>query len=257
MPEQYILVEHEEPIAIATINRPEKLNALNWALVAELADALEALDRDDAIRCIVLTGAGDRAFAAGADIGEMSDKTPMRMAAGGFESWERIRRIKKPIIAAVGGYALGGGDELAMHADIIIASEKAKFGQPEILIGVMPGAGGTQRLARTAGKFRAMEICLTGEQVSAQEMHAYGVVNRVVPDGQHVEEAKKLARSIAAKPPLAVRMIKEAILAAFEMPLEAGLAYEKRLFALLFSTEDQKEGMRAFLEKRPGKFEGR
>ncbi len=257
MPEQYIRVEREEPIAIATINRPEKLNALNWALVAELADALEELDRDDAIRCIVLTGAGERAFAAGADIGEMSDKTPIQMAAGGFESWERIRRIKKPIIAAVGGYALGGGNELAMHADIIIASEKAKFGQPEVLLGVMPGAGGTQRLALNAGKFRAMEICLTGEQVSAQEMHAYGIVNRVVPDGQHLEEAKTLARAIAAKPPLATRMIKEAILAAFEMPLEAGLTYEKRLFALLFSTEDQKEGMRAFLEKRPGTFEGR
>ncbi len=257
MPEQYIHVEREEPIAIATINRPEKLNALNWALVAELADALEGLDRDDAIRCIVLTGAGERAFAAGADIGEMSDKTPIQMAAGGFTSWDRIRRIKKPIIAAVGGYALGGGDELAMHADIIIASEKARFGQPEVLLGVMPGAGGTQRLALNAGKFRAMEICLTGEQVSAQEMHAYGIVNRVVPDGQHLEEAKTLARAIAAKPPLATRMIKEAILAAFEMPQEAGLTYEKRLFALLFSTEDQKEGMRAFLEKRPGTFEGR
>jgi enoyl-CoA hydratase len=257
MPEQYILVEHEEPIAIATINRPEKLNALNWALVAELADALEALDRDDAIRCIVLTGAGDRAFAAGADIGEMSDKTPMRMAAGGFESWERIRRIKKPIIAAVGGYALGGGDELAMHADIIIASEKAKFGQPEILIGVMPGAGGTQRLARTIGKYRAMEICLTGEQVTAQEMHAWGVVNHVVPDGQHLEEAKKIARKIAERAPIATQLIKEAILTSFEAPLEAALSYEKRLFALLFSTEDQKEGMAAFMAKRAPEFKGR
>jgi enoyl-CoA hydratase len=257
MAEQYIRVEREEPIAVATINRPEKLNALNWALVAELADALEALDRDDAIRCIVLTGAGDRAFAAGADIAEMSDKMPMQMAAGGFEAWERIRRIKTPIVAAVSGYALGGGNELAMHADIIVATEKSKFGQPEITIGVMPGAGGTQRLARNAGKFRAMEICLTGEQVSAQEMHAYGIVNRVVPDGQHLDEAKKIARTIAGKPPLAARMIKEAILAAAEVPLEVGLTYEKRLFALLFSTEDQKEGMRAFLEKRPGKFEGR
>jgi len=257
MTAQYIVVAREEPIATATINRPDKLNALNWALVAELADRLEELDADDAIRCIVLTGAGERAFAAGADIAEMANASPMQMAAGGFAAWDRIRRIRKPMVAAVGGYALGGGNELAMHADIIIASEKAKFGQPEILIGVMPGAGGTQRLARTAGKFRAMEICLTGEQVSAQEMHAYGVVNRVVPDGQHVEEAKKLARSIAAKPPLAVRMIKEAILAAFEMPLEAGLAYEKRLFALLFSTEDQKEGMRAFIDKREPRFQGR
>lgn len=257
MPEQYIRVEREEPIAIATINRAEKLNALNWALIAELADALEALDRDDAIRCIVLTGAGEKAFAAGADIGEMADKAPMQMAAGGFESWERIRRVKKPIIAAVGGYALGGGNELAMHADIIIASEKARFGQPEILIGVMPGAGGTQRLARNLGKFRAMEICLTGQQVGAQDMHAWGLVNHVVPDGQHLEEAKKLARTIAEKAPLAVRMIKESILMAFETPQEAGLAYEKRLFALLFSSEDQKEGMKAFIEKRPPKFEGR
>jgi len=257
MPEQYIRVEREEPIATAIINRADKLNALNWALVAELADALDALDRDDAIRCIVLTGAGEKAFAAGADIGEMADKTPMQMAAGGFESWERIRRVKKPIVAAVGGYALGGGNELAMHADIIVASEKARFGQPEILIGVMPGAGGTQRLARTLGKFRAMEICLTGRQVSAQDMHAWGIVNHVVPDGQHLEEAKKLAHGIAEKAPLAVRMIKESILAAFETPQEAGLAYEKRLFALLFSSQDQKEGMKAFIEKRPPKFEGR
>jgi enoyl-CoA hydratase len=257
MSEQYIRVEREEPIAIATIDRAEKLNALNWALISELADALEALDRDDAIRCIVLTGAGDRAFAAGADIGEMSDKTPMQMATGGFASWDRIRRVKKPIVAAVGGYALGGGNELAMHADIIVASEKARFGQPEILIGVMPGAGGTQRLALNIGKFRALELCLTGQQVSAQEMHAWGIVNHVVPDGQHLEEAKKLARTIAEKAPLATRLIKEAVLAAFEMPLEAGLTYEKRLFALLFSTADQQEGMRAFLEKRPPQFAGR
>jgi enoyl-CoA hydratase len=256
MPEQYILVERDEPIAIATINRPEKLNALNWALVSELADRFEELDRDPAIGCLVLTGAGEKAFAAGADIGEMSDKSPVQMATGGFEAWDRIRRIKKPIVAAVGGYALGGGNELAMHADIIIASEKAKFGQPEILIGIMPGAGGTQRLARTLGKYRAMEICLTGDQVTAQEMHAAGLVNHVVPDGQHIEEAKKLARKIAGQAPLATRMIKEAILAAYEMPQEMGLVYEKRLFAMLFSTADQREGMQAFLEKRKPAFKG-
>lgn len=257
MPGQYIVVEREDPIALVTINRPDKLNALNWAIVAELAGELEALDRDDAIRCIVLTGAGNKAFVAGADISEMSDKGAIQMATGSFESWDRIRRIKTPLIAAVGGYALGGGNELAMHADLIVASERAKFGQPEILIGVMPGAGGTQRLARTIGKYRAMEICLTGRQATAQEMHEWGLVNRVVPDGQHVEEAKKLAQEIAKQAPIATRFIKEAVLKAFEMPLEDGLLYEKRLFALLFASEDQKEGMRAFLAKEAPKFQGR
>jgi len=257
VPGQYIIVEREEPIAVVTINRPDKLNALNWALVGELAGELETLDRDEAIRCIVLTGAGNKAFAAGADIAEMSDKTAVQMATGPFEGWDRIRRVKTPVIAAVGGYALGGGNELAMHADVIVASEKARFGQPEILIGVMPGAGGTQRLARTIGKYRAMEICLTGRQATAQEMHDWGLVNRVVPDGQHVEEAKKLAQEVAKQAPIASRFIKEAILKAFEVPLEDGLLYEKRLFALLFSSEDQKEGMRAFLAKEPPKFQGR
>ncbi len=257
MAEQYIRVEREDPIATVILNRPDKLNALSWPLIAELAEDLDALDADDAIRCIVLTGAGDRAFAAGADISEMAGATPEEMASGGFEGWNRIRRIKKPIIAAVTGYALGGGCELALHADIIIATESAKFGQPEVLIGVMPGAGGTQRLARTLGKYRAMEICLTGANVTAQELHQLGLVNKVVPNGQHVEEAKKLAGEIAKRAPVAVRMIKEAVLMAYETPLQAGLDYEKRLFALLFSTEDQKEGMRAFLEKRQAEFKGR
>jgi enoyl-CoA hydratase len=178
------------------------------------------------------------------------------MAAGAFTAWDRIRRIKKPIIAAVGGYALGGGNELAMHADIIIASEKAKFGQPEILIGVMPGAGGTQRLARTIGKYHAMEICLTGDQVTAQQMADWGLVNHVVADGQHLEEAQKLARKVAGQAPVATQLIKEAILTSFDAPLEAALNYEKRLFALLFSTDDQKEGMAAFLEKRKPEWTG-
>jgi enoyl-CoA hydratase len=256
VPYENILVEREAPIATVTINRPNKLNAINWSVIAELADALEELDRDDTIRCIVLTGAGDRAFVAGADIAEMSGKSPMEMLAGAFENWDRIRRVHKPIIAAVGGYALGGGDELALHADLIIASEKAKFGQPEILLGIMAGAGGTQRLARTVGKYRAMDLCLTGRQATAQEMHEWGVVNRIVPDGQHLEEAKKLAGEIAAKAPLAVRLNKEAILAAYNTTLEQGLAYEKRLFALLFSTQDQKEGMAAFVEKRQATFKG-
>jgi enoyl-CoA hydratase len=257
MPEQYILVEREEPMATAIINRPDKLNALNWDLVTELADELEKLDADDAIHCIVLTGAGDRAFAAGADIAEMSDATTMRMATGPFESWNRIRRIHKPIIAAVGGFALGGGNELAMHADIIIASEKARFGQPEILLGIMPGAGGTQRLTRTIGKYKAMEMCLTGDTFTAQQMLDAGLLNKVVPEGQHLEEAKTMARKIAARAPLAARLNKEAILMALETPLDVGLMYEKRLFAMLFSTEDQKEGMRAFLEKRQAEFKGR
>jgi enoyl-CoA hydratase len=257
MAEQYILVEREEPIATAIINRPDKLNALNWGLVRELADELEKLDADDAIGCIVLTGAGDRAFAAGADIAEMSGASTMQMATGSFENWDRIRRIHKPIIAAVGGFALGGGNELAMHADIIIASEKAKFGQPEILLGIMCGAGGTQRLTRTVGKYKAMEMCLTGDQFSAQDMLAAGLLNKVVPDGQHLDEAKTMARKIAGRAPLAARMTKEAILMAFETPLDVGLKYEKRLFAMLFSTEDQKEGMQAFMEKRPANFKGR
>ncbi|HEY7342277.1 MAG TPA: enoyl-CoA hydratase-related protein [Ktedonobacterales bacterium] len=257
MPQQYILVERDEPIATAIINRPDKLNALNWDLIAELADELEKLDRDDAIGCVVLTGAGDRAFAAGADIAEMSDASTMRMATGSFENWDRIRRVHKPIIAAVGGFALGGGNELAMHADIIVASEKAKFGQPEILLGIMPGAGGTQRLAHTVGKYKAMEMCLTGDQFTAQDMLAAGLVNTVVPEGQHLEAAKEMARKIASRGPLAARMTKEAILMAFETPLQVGLQYEKRLFAMLFSTEDQKEGMRAFMEKRKAEFKGR
>lgn len=257
LPEEYIVVEREDPIAVVTINRPAKLNAINWEVIAQLASALQTLDSDEAIRCIVLTGAGDRAFVAGADVAEMSDKSPMQMMAGGFESWDHIRRIHTPLIAAVGGFALGGGNELAMHADMIVASENAQFGQPEILLGIMCGAGGTQRLARTAGKYRAMELCLTGRRASAQEMHDWGLVNRIVPAGQHLAEAKKLALEVAGRAPIAVRLIKDAILAAFEVPLEQGLAYEKRLFALLFSTEDQKEGMAAFVEKREANFTGR
>jgi enoyl-CoA hydratase len=257
VPYEYILVEREDPIAVVTINRPAKLNALNWTVVGEVATALEELDRDDAIRCIVLTGAGDRAFAAGADIGEMSDKSPMDMLATGFSNWDRIRRVQTPIIAAVGGFALGGGNELAMHADMIIASDDAKFGQPEILLGIMPGAGGTQRIARTAGKFRAMEICLTGDQFTAQQMYELGLVNRVVPKGEHLTAAKALAAKVAERAPLAARLIKDAILTAFEVPLEDGLDYEKRLFALLFSTEDAKDGMAAFVEKRKATFKGR
>jgi len=254
---QYILVERNERIGIATLNRPKELNALRTQLLGELATALEEFERDEAIRCIVITGAGDKAFAAGADIKEMADKSPVQMMMGGFEQWVRIKRIHKPMIAAVGGYALGGGCELALLCDMIVASENARFGQPEILLGVIPGAGGTQRLARTLGKYRTMEMVLTGAQVSAQEMAAHGLVNRVVPKGEHLNEAIKLAQEVAERPPLAVRLAKEAVLAAFETPLEQGLEIERKNFFLLFSSEDMREGMQAFIEKRKAEFQGR
>jgi enoyl-CoA hydratase len=254
---QHILVERQENIGIVTLNRPKELNALSFHLVSELAQALDELDRDDGIRCIVLTGAGDKAFAAGADIKEMSDKSPIDMLMGGFDAWMRIRNIHKPMIAAVGGYAFGGGCELAMHCDMIIAAENARFGQPEIKIGVIPGAGGTQRLARTFGKFRTMEMVLTGEPFTAQEMADHGLVNRVVPKGEHLSEALKLAKVIAERPPLAVRLGKDAVLAAFETSLQEGLEIERKNFFLLFATEDMREGMRAFIEKRKAEFKGR
>ncbi|MBX5449791.1 enoyl-CoA hydratase-related protein [Thermogemmatispora sp.] len=254
---QYVLVERDERVGIVTLNRPAKLNALNTQLVAELSTALEELDRDEAIRCIVITGAGERAFAAGADIEEMADKSPIDMLTGGFEAWERIRRIKKPLIAAVNGYALGGGCELALHCDIIVASENARFGQPEILLGIIPGAGGTQRLARTLGKYRTMEMVLLGNQISARELADLGLVNRVVPQGEHLKEALKIAKELAERPPIAVRLAKEAVLAAFETPLAEGLEAERRNFFLLFASEDKREGMRAFLEKRRAQFQGR
>jgi enoyl-CoA hydratase len=260
MPEknyQNILVERDERVGIVTLNRPKELNALNITLVGELADALQAFDLDDEIRCMVITGSGDRAFAAGADIKEMSDKSPIDMLLGGFEAWQRIKGIHKPLIAAVGGYALGGGFELAMHCDMIIASENARFGQPEILLGIIPGAGGTQRLARTLGKYRAMEIVLTGAQFTAQEMHSLGLVNHIVPKGEHLTEAIKLAKTVAAQAPVAVRLAKEAVNAAFETPLEEGLDIERKNFFLLFATEDMREGMRAFIEKRKAEFQGR
>ena len=254
---QYILVERDELVGIVTLNRPKELNALNTDLVGELADAMEEFDRDDEIRCIVLTGAGERAFAAGADIKEMSNKSPIDMLLGGFENWNRIRRMKTPVIAAVGGYALGGGCELAMHCDMIVASENAQFGQPEIKLGIIPGAGGTQRLARTFGKYRAMEMVLTGANFTAQEMADHGLVNRVVPKGEHLNEALKLAKTVAAQAPLAARLAKDAVLAAFETTLEQGLANERKNFFLLFASEDMREGTRAFIEKRKADFQGR
>lgn len=254
---QYIIVERDERVGIVTLNRPKELNALNFQLVDELATALEEMDRDDAIGCIVITGSGEKAFAAGADIKEMADKSPIEMYAGGFEAWGRIRRIHTPLIAAVNGYALGGGWELALHCDIIIAAENARFGQPEISIGIIPGAGGTQRLARTLGKYRTMELVLTGAQVSAQEMANLGLVNRVVAQSELRTEALTLARKVAAQAPLAARLAKEAVLAAFETSLEEGLEIERKNFFLLFASEDMREGMRAFIEKRKPNFQGK
>src|SRR5438067_7903899 len=244
MPENYqnILVDRDENVGIVTLNRPNALNALNFQLVGEVAEALMEFERDESIRCIVITGAGEKAFAAGADIKEMSDKSPIDMMMGGFEAWERIKRVRKPMIAAVGGYALGGGCELAMYCDMIVASENARFGQPEILLGVIPGAGGTQQLARTLGKYRPMEMVLTGAQVTAQEMHALGLVNRLVPKGEHLTEAIKLAKTVAAQAPVAVRLAKDAVKAAFETTLEEGVDIERRNCYLLFATEDMREG---------------
>jgi enoyl-CoA hydratase len=225
--------------------------------MSELVNGLEELDRDEAVRVIILTGSG-RAFAAGADLGEMSQATPVDLILGRrFELWDRIRKISKPIIAAVGGYCLGGGNELAMSCDIIIASDTATFGQPEVNVGIIPGAGGTQRLTHVLGKYKAMEMILTGKSISAEEAHRVGLVNRVVPPESLMEEAKRLASEIASKPPISVRSAKETILKAQDMTLEVGLEFERKAFCMLFATDDGKEGMRAFLEKRTPNFKGK
>ena len=259
MPEnyQFILVERDERVGIVTLNRPKELNALSTGVIAEVASALSAFDRDESIRCMIITGAGDKAFAAGADIKEMAGKTPIEMMQGGFEAWQTLRHLHKPLIAAVGGYALGGGCELAMHCDLIVASENARFGQPEINLGIIPGAGGTQRQARTLGKFLTMEMVLTGKQFTAQEMAAHGLVNRVVPRGEHLNEALKLGKELASKAPIALRLAKEAVQAAFETSLAEGLEIERKNFFLLFASADMREGMQAFIEKRQADFQGR
>jgi enoyl-CoA hydratase len=244
-------------VALIRLNRPESLNALNRALVADLTQMLLDLDQDSEVRAIVITG-NERAFAAGADIKEMAGDSAIDMLIlDQFQKWDQIKRLKKPLIAAVSGYALGGGCELAMLCDIIIASETAQFGQPEIKIGVIPGAGGTQRLTRAIGKSRAMEYILTGRFFSAQQAYEWGLVSRVVPVELYLEEAIKLAAEIASMPPLAVQLAKQAILKSYELSLEEGLHFERRNFYLLFATEDQKEGMKAFIEKRPPQWKGR
>jgi len=257
--EPLILVERDEErrVALLRFNRPKQLNALNGQVMDELCSALEALDRDEAIRVLVVTG-NERAFAAGADIGEMADASPIDMLrTNRIAQWDRVRRIGKPVIAAVAGWCLGGGCELAMALDMIVAAEGARFGQPEINLGVIPGAGGTQRLTRAVGKSAAMEMILTGEPIDAREAHRLGLVARVVPNELVVEDALTLAAKIATKSPLALRLAKEAVNAAYEMSLTDALAHERRLFYLLFGSEDQKEGMAAFLEKRDPDFTGR
>lgn len=245
-------------VALVVIDRPQVLNALDFGLTAALADVLEALDGDPSCRVIVLTGAGDRAFAAGADIVELEAQTPTTLSSGDpFRHWARIKRIRKPIIAAVRGYALGGGNELAMTCDMIVAGEDAQFGQPEIKLGVMPGAGGTQRLTRAIGKAKAMEMVLTGRTMGAREAEAHGLVTSVVPSEATVPAALDLAVRIAAMPPLAVLAAKAAVDRAEELPLEAGLEFERRNFYLLFASEDQREGMAAFREKRQPAWKGR
>ena len=252
-----IILTKQEGYALIQLNRPDVLNALNIKLMAELIEALETLDNDDEVRSIIITG-NEKAFAAGADIKEMADASAMEMLIRDqFARWDRIRKIKKPIIAAVSGFALGGGCELAMTCDIIIASETAKFGQPEINIGVMPGAGGTQRLTRAVGKCKAMEMVLTGKMISAEEAMKWGLVNKIVPVEYFLEEAKTLAKEIASKPPMAVRLAKEAVLKAFDTTIEGGLEFERKNFYLLFASEDQKEGMKAFTEKRKAEWKGK
>ena len=254
---EFVLAETDGPIGIVTINRPAVLNALNPGTIAELTEALEGFDADEAVGCMILTGS-ERAFAAGADITQMVDAGPVEVLRDdNFSRWARLRALHKPLIAAVSGYALGGGCELALMCDLIVASESAQFGQPEVKLGIIPGAGGTQRWARVAGRTAAMEIVLTGDPVSAVEAQRLGIVNRVVPVGAHLDEARRLARTIASRPPLAVRLAKEAVNQAQETSLSAGLELERKLFYLLFASEDKREGMRAFLEKRPARFQGR
>jgi enoyl-CoA hydratase len=245
-------------VALVVLDRHEVLNALDFALIEVLTDALEALDRDPTCRAIVITGAGDRAFAAGADVPELAEQSPTSLTVDdAFHRWERIKRIRKPLIAAVRGYALGGGCELAMLCDMLVAGEDAQFGQPEIKLGVMPGAGGTQRLTRAIGKAKAMEMVLTGRTMGAREAEAHGLVTSVVPSEATVPAALDLAARIAAMPPVAVLAAKAAVNRAEELSLEAGLEFERRSFYLLFDTDDQKEGMAAFAEKRPPLWRGR
>jgi enoyl-CoA hydratase len=252
-----ILAEQRGAVTLVTLNRPQALNALNSEVLKELIDAFAKYDADDSQHCLVLTGS-EKAFAAGADIKEMQAQGFADMySANFFGGWEQVTSTRKPWIAAVSGYALGGGCEVAMMADFIIAADTAKFGQPEIKLGVTPGMGGSQRLALAVGKAKAMEMCLTGRMMDASEAERSGLVARVVPAGEFMAEVMKTAETIAGMAPLAAIATKEMINAAFEMPLNQGIRFERRLFHGLFGTEDQKEGMSAFVEKRPGNWKGR
>jgi enoyl-CoA hydratase/carnithine racemase len=244
-------------IALLRLNRPERLNALNMALRESLAAHFTELAADETVRCVVITG-DEKAFAAGADLTELVDRTPADPAfAQTRAAWAAVADYRRPIIAAVSGFALGGGCELAMHCDIIIAGQGAKFGQPEVKVGIMPGAGGTQRLVRAVGKFAAMRWLLTGDLLSASEAHGLGLVSEVVPDGEVLQRALEIGTRIAALPPLAVAAIKKTVLSGADLPLEAALRLEGESFQTLFASEDRTEGMRAFLEKRKPQFKGR
>ena len=252
-----ILTETRGRVGLVTLNRPQAMNALNNTLTRELMDALEAFDNDDAVGAMVITG-NQKAFAAGADIKEMADKTAQEMVDSDFiEQFGRIRTIRKPVIAAVSGWALGGGCEIAMSCDMIVASETAKFGQPEITIGVIPGAGGTQRLTRAVGKAIAMEVILNNRTLSAAEALQFGLINRIVPAEAYLDEALKLAEEVASRAPAAIRSAKKMINQAYERFLGEALSEEKKEFYDLFTTEDQKEGMRAFAEKRKPQWKGK
>ncbi len=252
-----VLVERDDPIAVVALNRPKQLNALSEPLMEELVARLGELDRDDEIRCIVLAGS-ERAFAAGADIGEMADATAVEMLyARRVERWDAIRKLWTPLVAAVSGFCLGGGNELAMSCDVVVASETARFGQPETSLGIIPGAGGTQRLTRAVGKAKAMDVVLTGRFLDAREAERAGLVSRVVAREAWLEEAKRVAHEIASRPRVAQRLAKEGIDRAFESTLELGLEHERRLLYLAFASEDAREGLTAFAEKRRPEFKGR
>ena len=258
MPYSHLIVETHDRVGVVTLNRPKMLNALSTALMIELGRALAGFERDDAIGAMIITG-DEKSFAAGADISEMKDKTYMDVYKENFitEHWEEVTRCRKPVIAAVGGYALGGGCELAMMCDFIIAADSAQFGQPEINLGIIPGAGGTQRLIRAVGKSKAMELCLSGRMMSAEEAERAGLVARVVPADALLEEAMKTAQAIAAKSLPALMVCKESINRSFDSGLSEGLLFERRQFHSLFASEDQKEGMAAFVEKRKPKWKHR
>jgi len=252
-----VLVEHDGAVAVVTMNRPEALNALSSDLVDAVVGELRELEADDRVRCIVIAG-NERAFAAGADVAELAAATPIELYENRrIDRWDAIRNLRTPLVAAVSGYCLGGGCELAMACDLIVASETALFGQPEINLGVLPGAGGTQRLTHAVGKAVAMDMILTGRMISADEAHRLGLVARVAVREAWLEEAKRAAREIAAKSPVSVRLAKEAIDKAFEAPLSVGLDFERRAFYLARASEDATEGLTAFLEKRRPDFKGR